>query len=88
MTNPSQLIIEHTLKSSFHLMLTVVNQYGEEHEFIYKKSKKKFLAEMNLDKLTVKLVDDFPPREMELDVFYVKRSGKTVWVKEMEANFA
>lgn len=82
--NPGRVLIENTLKSSFNLIVYTVNQYGEEHDKIYKKSKKKFFAEINLDDCSVKLVDDYPPREMDFDVFYVKRTGKTVWVRVKE----
>lgn len=84
MINPGRVLIENTLKSSFNLIVYTVNQYGEEHDKIYKKSKKKFFAEINLDGCSVKLVDDYPPREMDFDIFYVKRTGKTVWVRVKE----
>lgn len=81
MINPAVVIFQNTVKSSFHLMLCVVNEYGEEKETIFKKSKKKFFAETGLDGFKVKLVDDYPPREMELNTYYVKRDGKSVWLK-------
>lgn len=30
------------------------------------------------------MIDKYPPSEMELNVFYVKRDGKSVWVKIKE----
>lgn len=84
MVNPSRVIIEGTLKSSFNFVLYIVNQYEEEHETIFKKNKKKFLKEIDLDIYSVKLVDDFPPTDMAFNVLYVKRSGKIVWMKVEE----
>lgn len=84
MVNPSRILMENTLKSSFHFILYIVNEYGEEKELIFKKTKKKFFSEINLDDCTVKLVNDYPPREMEISTFYIKKSGKTMWVKERE----
>lgn len=84
MINPNRVIIENTLKSSFHLVLCTVNQYGEEKETIYKKSRKKFLKELNLDGCSVKLVDGYP-LQMDYNMFYVKRDGKTVWFKAKES---
>lgn len=81
MVSPSRVLMENVLKSSFNLMLTTVNRYGEEHERNFKKNKKKFFKEINLDDCVVSLVEKYPPSEMELDVFYIKRDGKSVWVK-------
>lgn len=81
MISPARVIFENTVKSSFHLMLCVVNEYGEERETIFKKSKKKFFKETTIDGFRVKLVDDYPPREMELNTYYVKRDGRSVWLK-------
>lgn len=84
MINPSRVLIENTLKSSFNLVIYFVNRYGEEHDKIFKKTKKKFFSELDLDTCRVKIVDDYPPREMEMDLFYVKRTGKTVWIRIRE----
>lgn len=84
MVSPSRVLMENVLKSSFNLMLTTVNRYGEEHERNFKKNKKKFFKEINLDECVVSLVEKYPPSEMELDVFYIKRDGKSVWVKIKE----
>lgn len=84
MVSPSRVLMENVLKSSFNLMLTTVNRYGEEHERNFKKNKKKFFREINLDECVVSMVEKYPPSEMELDVFYVKRDGKSVWVKIKE----
>lgn len=84
MVSPSRVLMENVLKSSFNLMLTTVNRYGEEHERNFKKNKKKFFKEINLDECVVSLVEKYPPSEMELNVFYVKRDGKPVWVKIKE----
>lgn len=43
MVSPSRVLMENVLKSSFNLMLTTVNRYGEEHETNFKKNKKKVL---------------------------------------------
>ena len=84
MVSPSRVLMENVLKSSFNLMLTTVNRYGEEHERNFKKNKKKFFQEINLDDYVVSLVEKYPPSEMRLDVFYIKRDGKSVWVKIKE----
>ena len=84
MVSPSRVLMENVLKSSFNLMLTTVNRYGEEHERNSKKNKKKFFQEINLDDYVVSLVEKYPPSEMGLDVFYIKRDGKSVWVKIKE----
>lgn len=81
MMNPNRVIIENTLQRTFHLVLCVVNRYNEEKETIYKKSRKQFLKELNLDCCSVTLIDSYPPADMKLNVFYVKRDGKTVWIK-------
>ena len=88
MINPNSVIIENTLKSSFHLVLCVVNRYGEEKETIYKKSRKKFLKELNLDGCSVKLIDGYPPQDMACNIFYVKKDGKMVWFKVKEGGGA
>lgn len=51
MVSPSRVLMENVLKSSFNLMLTTVNRYGEEHETNFKKHKKKFFKEINLDEV-------------------------------------
>jgi hypothetical protein len=84
MVSPNRVLMENVLKSSFNLMLTTVNRYGEEHERNFKKHKKKFFKEINLDECIVSLVEKYPPSEMELNVFYIKRDGKSVWVKIKE----
>ncbi len=81
MTSPARVIFENTVKSSFHLMLCVVNEYGEEKETIFKKSKRKFFKETPLEGFHVKLVDDYPPRDMAFDTYYIKKDGKSVWLK-------
>lgn len=84
MVSPSRVLMENVLKSSFNLMLTTVNRYGEEHERNFKKNKKKFFKEINLDECVVSLVEKYPPSEMELDVFYIKCDSKSVWIKIKE----
>lgn len=84
MVSPSRVLMENVLKPSFNLMLTTVNRYGEEHEKNFKKRKKKFFQEINLDECVVSMVEKYPPSEMELNVFYIKRDGKSVWVKIKE----
>lgn len=84
MTNPNRVILENTLKFSFHLILCVVNIYGEEHETIYKKSRKKFLQEIGTDNCSVKLVDSYPPKDMAFNIIYIKKDGKTAWLKVKE----
>lgn len=87
MINPNYLLLEHTLKSSFNVVVTLVNRYGEEHEQTFKKHRKDFLRENVTSSFRVCLVDDYPPREMESNIYYVKRSGKTVWIKMREQDF-
>lgn len=85
MMNPNRVIIENTLQRTFHLVLCVVNRYNEEKEAIYKKSRKQFLKELHLDGCSVTLVNNYPPDNMKMNVFYVKRDGKTVWFKTKES---
>ena len=84
MVNPNRLLLENALKSSFVFVVCLVNQYGEEKEFSYKKSRRKFFDEFDITGYHVTLVDDYPPRDMELDKIYVKRSGKIMWLKTQE----
>lgn len=87
MLNPNLLLMEHTLKSSFNLVVTLVNQYNEEREISIKKKLKEFIKNSDDNTFRVIFVDDYPPRDMELNVYYVKRSGKTVWLKIRERDF-
>ena len=81
MLNPNLLLLEHTLKSSFSVVFIVVNKYGEEHEVSFKKKYKDFMRENYLGLIRVCLVDDYPPSVMEKNIYYVKKNGKTVWLK-------
>lgn len=82
MVSPSRVLIENTLKSSFNLIVYTVYRNGEEHDTIVKLSRKKLLAAIDLDQVRVQFVDKYPPSEMQLNLWYVKRDGKTVWVRE------
>lgn len=87
MVNPNLTLMEHTLKSSFNVIVTLVNQYGEEHEFNFKKRYKDFMRENYSGMNRVVLVDNYPPTPMEINIYYIKRNGKTLWVKMNERDF-
>lgn len=88
MLNPNVVLMENTLKSSFMLVLTVINHLGEEKEQIFKKSRRSFLKETNIENYHVKLVNDYPDtKSMELGIFYVSKNGKTVWLRIKESDF-
>lgn len=87
MINPNALLLEHTLKSSFNVVVTLVNRLGEEHELNFKKKYKDFMRENYATTFHVVLVDNYPPSPMEMNVYYVKRNGKIVWVKMREQDF-
>lgn len=83
MTQTSLLIMEHTLSYFVTLIIYHVNTLGEEKMQTFKTTKKKLMAQLKDMEVNATLVDNFPTK-MEDDVFYVKRNGKTVWVREVE----
>lgn len=87
MINPNLFLMEHTLKSSFNLIVILVNNYKEEREVSFKKKRKDFIRENNSRILRVILIEDYPPKEMELNVYYIKNNGKTIWLKMKERDF-
>lgn len=87
MINPNTLLMENTLKSSFDVVVTLINRYGEEKEMHFKKKRKDFLRENYADTKHVVLVDNYPPTPMEDGVYYIKRNGKIVWIRMSEAEF-
>jgi hypothetical protein len=87
MINPNVLLMENTLKSSFDVVVTLVNRYKEERELHFKKKRKDFLRENYAGTRHVVLVDIYPPTPMEEGVYYIKRNGKTVWIRMSEAEF-
>lgn len=89
MINPALILIENTLKSSFNLIIYTVYQNGEEHDTILKITRKKLfsvITDTNADKVRASLVDSYPPSEMQLGVIYLKRNGKTAWLREKEGD--
>lgn len=87
MINPNTLLMENTLKSSFDVVVTLINRYGEEKEMHFKKKRKDFLRENYASTKHVVLVDNYPPTPMEDGVYYIKRNGKIVWIRMSEAEF-
>lgn len=87
MINPNLLLMEHTLKSSFNVVVTLINRYKEEREINFKKKRKDFMRENNSGIYRVILVEDYPPRNMELNVYYIKNNGRIVWIKMKEDDF-
>ena len=78
----NRILAEQTLARRFDLIIFIVKQYGEEKCQTYKETKKKFLSSFNNNSsFRVKLVETYPT-EMEKDIFYIAKSGKTVWIKE------
>lgn len=77
----NRILAEQTLARHFDLIIFIVNQYGEEKCQTYKETKKKFLSSFNNNSsFRVKLVETYPT-EMVNDIFYIAKSGKTVWIK-------
>jgi hypothetical protein len=74
MINPNTLLMENTLKSSFDVVVTLTNRYGEEKEMHFKKKRKDFLRENYAGTKHVVLVDNYPPTPMEDGVYYIKRN--------------
>lgn len=87
MMNPNLILIKHTLKSSFNVVVTLVNRYGEEREITFKKKYKDFVRENYSSVTRVILVDNYPPVQMEMNVYYIKRNGKIIWIKMNERDF-
>lgn len=87
MINPNILLMENTLKSSFDVIVTLINHYGEEREMHFKKKRKDFLRENYAGTRHVILVDIYPPTPMKDGVYYIKRNGKIVWIRMSEAEF-
>lgn len=87
MQNPNLFLMENTLKSSFNVIVTLVNRYGEEHDLNFKKKYKDFIRENQNNINRVILVDTYPPTPMEPNIYYIKRNGKTVWIKMNEREF-
>jgi hypothetical protein len=81
MINPNVLLMENILKSSFNVVVTVVEKDGSEKDISFKKRRKDFLRENYTGVLQVVLVDYYPPEEMKFNVYYIKKSGKIVWIK-------
>ena len=77
----NRILAEQTLARRFDLIIFIVNQYGEEKCQTYKETKKKFLSSFNNNSsFRVKLVETYPT-EMVNNIFYIAKSGKTVWIK-------
>lgn len=81
MMNPNILLMGNILKSSFDVIITVVEKDGSEKDISFKKRRKDFLRENYAGTLQVILVDYCPPEEMKFNVYYIKKSGKIVWIK-------
>ncbi len=85
MLDPNRVLLSETLKRTFNYYLTIINNRGEEKEFIYKKNKKAFLRELGNLSIRVILVEDYPSREdWQTGIFYLSKSGKSLYYKEKE----
>lgn len=77
----NKVLAEQTLARHFNLIVFIVNQYGEERCETRKMNKKKFLLSFKDSNFKVKLVETYPT-EMINDIFYIKKNGKTIWIRE------
>lgn len=84
MLDTNRLLMEQSLASRFNLMITTVNSIGEEREASIKVKKKEFLEQTKNINLRVKLVDTHPLGDMEIGWLYIKKGGKSAWLKEKE----
>lgn len=84
MLDTNRILMEQSLASKFNLMITTVNALGEEREASIKMKRKDFLEQTKGAQLRVKLVDSYPSGEMEIDWLYIKKDGKSAWIKERE----
>lgn len=84
MTGSNRVLAEQALASKFNLMVTTVNSLGEEKENCIKMKKKEFFKQTEGIELRVKLIDGYPSGEMEIDWLYIKKDGKSAWIKERE----
>lgn len=85
--NTNLFLMENTLKSSFCIIATLVNANNEEREINFRKKFKDFIRENYAGTTRVVLVDKYPPTPMDMNVFYIKRNGKILWVKTSSRNF-
>ena len=80
--DPNRVILQETLRNRFNLVIFSVNKYGEEKYGNFKMTKKKFLETLGDGKIRARLVDEYP-KEIEDDIFYVRKDGRTVWIREV-----
>lgn len=79
----NKLILSETLRFFFNVVTYRVDKHGTETNNNLKMTKKKFLEALDTTNFRVKLVDKYP-EIMDNDVIYVRRDGRTVWIKEVE----
>lgn len=84
MLDTNRILMEQSLASKFNLMITTINALGEERESSIRMKRKDFLEQTKGTQLRVKLVDSYPSGEMEIDWLYIKKDGKSAWIKERE----
>lgn len=85
MLDPNRLLLNEILKRNFNYIITIIKANGEEKELIIKAKKKDFLKQLGDLKIRVVLIDRYPNRDnWEIGVFYLVRSGETLYYKEKE----
>lgn len=75
-----EMLMRETLSFSFNLIVFSVNKNGEQKEKSIKMTKSKFFKTIDFG-FKVKLVDEYPT-DIQFNIFYVKKNGRTVWYKE------
>ena len=85
MLDPNRLLLTEILKRNFNYIITIIKSNGEEKQLILKTKKKDFLKQLGDLKIRVVLVDNYPDnKNWEIGVFYLTRSGGTLYYKEKE----
>jgi hypothetical protein len=79
----NRVILQQTLKMFINVVTFKVDKHGVETNNNVKMSKKKFMTILDNEEIRVKLVDKYP-EIMDNDIIYVRKDGRTVWIKEVE----
>lgn len=77
---PEEIILKKTLNPLFTLVLFSISKNGEEKTRNIRILKSKFFKILKKD-YRVRLVEKYPT-EIQFNVFYVKKDGRTIWFKE------
>lgn len=85
MKGTNLILAEKSLALYFNLIITSVNRYGEERNKTIKNMKRKdFLEQSKEFDYVVKIVDKYPTEELKDNWLYIKKNGRTAWLKERE----